>query len=219
MKKSEYPEIIYKATEKTIRRMKKYQWKYRNLILLITSFVVGYYILRSPQVEYFIHLLGNFGYLASFVAGIFFTYGLTAVPATAILFTLGQDLNPFLIAFTGAIGSVISNYFLFIFIRDRLLVEINSLLKEVKSLTKPVSFLFFWKELRIRIWQAISKSKIWQLITPVIGGFIIASPLPNELAAAMFAAVKFEPKKFIIVTYLLSFIGILAIASSAKLLI
>ena len=214
--KTEYPEKIYKTTRKTIKRIEGYQWKYRNIILLVLSIFVAYYILGSEQVVSFIQGFGNLGYPAAFIAGMFFSYGITIAPATVALFNLGQTLNPFLIAFIGAIGTVISDYIIFRFVRDRLLDEIKLLSKEVKTITKPVSYLLFWEEFRIRLWRAISRSKIWNLLIPVIAGFIIASPLPDEIGVALFGAVKFDPKKFVMIAYLLNFVGILIVAYSAR---
>ncbi len=146
----------------------------------------------------------------------FFSYGFTAAPATAALFNLGQTFNPFLIAFIGATGTVISDYLIFRFVRDRLLSEIKLLSREIRTLTKPVSYLFFWEELRIRLWHAVSRSKIWSMLIPVFAGFIIASPLPDELGVALFGAIKFSPKKFLVIAYVMNFIGILIVASSAR---
>lgn len=216
MKKAGYPENIYRTTRNTTIKVERYQWKYRNLILLTISFFVAYYILRSGGVVSLIQGLSNFGYPASFVAGLFFSYGITIAPATAALFNLGQTFNPFLIALIGACGTVISDYIIFRFVRDRLLDEIKLLSKEIKSVTKPISHLFFWEELRIRLWNAISRSRVWNLLIPVIAGLIIASPLPDEIGVALFGAVKFNPKKFVIIAYLLNFFGILAIAYSTR---
>jgi len=218
MKKVEYPEKIYRTTRKTIRRIGKYQWKYKNLIILALSFVFAYYMLRNPQIISFIEGLGNFGYPAAFLLGLLFTYAFTAVPATVAIFSLGEILNPILIALIGAVGSVIGNYIIFKLVRDRLVKEINMLSKEVKNLTKPGSVLFFWEEIRIRIWRAISKSKVWNVLVPVFAGFILASPIPDEVGVAIFGAVKFNPEKFIVVSYLLHFVGILAIAYSSRLI-
>ena len=215
-KKVKYPEKVYRTTEKTIRRIEKYQWKYRNIMLLVLSIFVAYYILRSEQVVSFIQGFGNLGYPAAFIAGLFFSYGITIAPATVALFNLGQTLNPFLIAQIGAIGTVISDYIIFKFVRDRLLDEIKTLSKEVRTLTKPVSSLFFWEEFRVRLWRAVSHSKVWQMMIPVIAGLIIASPLPDEIGVALFGAVKFDTKKFVVIAYLLNFVGILIIASSAR---
>lgn len=218
MRKVEYPEKIYRTTRKIIRKVGKYQWRYRNLIFLALSFVFAYYMLKTPQMISFTEGLGNFGYPAAFALGMLFTYAFTAVPATVAIFSLGEVLNPVLIALIGAVGSVIGNYIIFKLVRDRLLKEINMLSKEVNNITKPVSVLFFWEEMRIRIWRAISRSNVWQVFVPVFAGFILASPLPDEVGVAIFGAVKFNPEKFMVVSYVLHFIGILVVAYSSRLI-
>jgi len=216
MKKPSYPRTLYKTTAKTFRTVKKYHWKYRNLIYLVISFVAAYFILRTDAIVSFIHNLGLLGFPAAFIAGMFFTYGLTTVPATVAIYSLAQAFNPFLIAFIGAFGSVVSDYLIFRFVKDRLAGEIIMLSKEINRIRKPISSLVLEEEMIIRTWKKISKSKIWNVLIPVIAGFIIASPLPDELGAAMFGAIKFDLKKFIVISYLLNFTGILIIGLSSR---
>ena len=213
--KRNYTETLYKNTRKTIKKMGKYQWRYRNLILLAISFAVAYQMLKDVRI---VSLLTGFGsgYPAAFISGLLFSYGLTAPVATVAIFNIGHSLNPFLIAFIGAFGAVLSDYIIFRFVRDRLAGEILSLSREINKLRKPISSLVLEEELIVRLWKRISRSKIWHVIIPVIAGFIIASPLPDELGAALFGAIKFDAKKFVIISYLLNFTGILFIALSTK---
>lgn len=216
---SRYTREIYRNTEKAIRKIERYEWKHRNILFLIISFIVAYYLFRNPQIVSFVEDLGYIGYPATFVAGLLFSYGITTAPAIAILFDMGRAYNPFLVAAIGATGSVIGDYIIFKFVRDRLLKEILLLSKEIKNLTKPISVLFFWEELRIRIWHGVSKSKIWHLLVPVFAGLIIASPLPDEIGVAIFGAIRFDVKKFIVIAYALHFIGILLVAFASRVLI
>lgn len=91
MKKREIlvePEDIYKTTKKSVRTIRTYQVKYMNLILFSISILIAFQVLGSEKAVSFIENLGNFGYPASFVAGMAFSYGITTVPATATLFKL-----------------------------------------------------------------------------------------------------------------------------------
>lgn len=207
-----------KKLEKTIIKIEKFEWKHHNIILLIVSFLIAYYILKSGYFYVFISKLGDLGYAGSFIGGIFFAYGLTAAPAAVALYVLGKTLNPFFIALVAASGAVISDYLIFRFVRDKLMKEIKLLSEEISQLTRPVSSLVFTKEIRVIIWRRIARSRIWKTLIPIIAGFIIASPLSDELGAALFGAVKFEPRKFIIYAYCLHFVGILALTSLAKML-
>lgn len=209
---------VNRKLERTVGEIRKFEWKYHNLILLIVSVIVAYFILRFKPVLSFIHDLSYLGYVAAFIFGMLFTYALTVIPATAVLYNLGHQLNPILIALVGAFGSVVSDYLIFRFVRDKLMGEIKLLSKEINQLTRPMSSLVFSEKIRVVIWKRISRSKIWKVIIPIVAGFIIASPLPDELGAAMFGAIKFEPKKFLVFSYFLNFIGILTITSLARIL-
>jgi len=201
---------------KDIRKLRKFEWKHRNLMIFFLSIVLAYFILRSELMLVFIQNLGKLGYFAVFVLGILFTYALTALPATAVLYDLGHTLNPFLIAFIGAFGSVIGNYMIFHFVKNKLIREIKLLSKEINMLTKPVSSLVLHEEIRIVIWKRVSRSKIWKTLIPIMAGLIIASPLPDEIGAALFGAARYDTKKFLVYSYILHFIGILVVASFGK---
>ncbi len=219
MKKYSYNRSkVNRRLEKTVGEIKKFEWKHRNLVLLFIGVVVAYFILTFKPIISLIHGLSYFGYATSFVLGMFFTYALTAIPASAALYNLGENFNPFLIAFIGAFGSVLGDYLIFRFVRDRLMNEIKLLSEEVNTLTEPLSNLVTTKRIRIIIWKKISHSRIWKLLIPVIAGLIIASPLPDEIGVAILGAAKYEPKKFLIFSYCLNFVGILIVTSLAKIL-
>ena len=207
-----------KKADGFFKKMRKFEWKHHNLILLAVSIVIAYYILNFKPILSLIHNLTYLGYAAAFILGMLFTYALTVVPATAVLYNLGQQFNPLFIAFIGAFGSVLSDYLIFRFVRNKLINEIKLLSEEIEKLTEPVSDLVFTKKARIILWKKISHSRVWKTLVPVIAGFIIASPLPDELGVAIFGAAKFELKKFIILSYFLNFIGILAVTSLPKIL-
>jgi len=204
---------------KLVKELRKFEWKYKNLILLIVSILIAWLVLKSPSVYTLIQNLESFGYVGAFVTGMMFTYALTVAPATAIIFVLGETLNPILLALVGAVGSVISDYFIFRFVRNRLMDEIKLLSKEINHFTKPISEKIIKERVRILIWKKISRSKIWKTLVPIFAGFIIASPLPDELGVAIFGAVKYEPRKFLLISYILNFIGILIIASIGNMLV
>ncbi len=188
---------------KTVKKVQKFEWKYRNLILLAASITLSYFILRAKFVTAVISGLGTIGYLGSFIGGLFFSYGITTPPAVVALFLLSEKLNPFIVAATGAAGALISDYIIFRFVRDRLLEELKTASEELK-LRIP--------HLQLRV----KRSKLFKWIIPTVAGLIIASPLPDELAAALFAVVKYDPKKFALFSYISNFFGILAIAYAAK---
>lgn len=58
-------------------------------------------------------------------------------------------------------------------------------------------------------------SKRWmkfiKMISPVIAGIIMASPFPDELAAAIFGSIDFDIKEFLAMAFIFKFASIMAI--------
>lgn len=185
--------------QKFIEYIQQFEWKHRNIIYLFVSVIIGVIIIRTPEFYSFIEGTGNFGYIGAFISGMLFTYTLTTVPATAALFVLGKSLKtPFIIALIGASGSVISDYLIFRFVREKLLDELKTTEKEI-----------FGKNFKLHL----DPNGLAVKAIPILAGLIIASPLPDEIGVALFSASKIHIKKFIQYSFLLNLIGIFIIAS------
>jgi len=187
---------------RTINKIEEFEWKHKNIFILLFSIFLAQFILRSDFVRGFISNAGNFGYVDSFIVGVFFPYGFTAIPATAALLLLAKSFNPFLVAFIASIGAVISDYLIFRFIG-------NSLISGFEEIASDISKKFKNDIEKFR--RKIAKSKTLHYLIPIFSGFIIASPLPDELNAILFGSVKFKMKTFLIFSFVFHFIGILAI--------
>ena len=169
---------------------------YKNLFSLILSVVLAIFILKSSFIRNSIFSLGALGYLGMFISGMFFSYGLTTAPATSMLYLLSNNLNPFLAALIGMVGAVISDYLIFRFVKYHLFDEIKNLSEKIK----------FHPQLNKKY------IRILKTLAPFIAGIIIASPLPDELAASILGSIQFKDYQFIQLSALSNFIGILIIA-------
>ncbi|MBI4010365.1 MAG: hypothetical protein HY361_04235 [Candidatus Aenigmarchaeota archaeon] len=179
----------------------EYEWKRRNTILIILSLIISYAILTSQYTHNLILSLGDYGYLGSFIIGLFYTYSLTTIPATAGFFLLGESLSPLLLALFGALGSLLGDYIIYRFVKDNFTKEMEEFSPGVRKIIK-----------------GIKNSRHLRKFMPLIAGFIFASPLPDELGAALLGIMKFQFKKFLLYSYFFNFLGILIIATVAKLL-
>jgi len=171
-------------------------WNYKNLILLAVSIVVAIFILKSNFIKNFVLGLGELEYIGAFIAGGFFTYGLTTAPAISMLYIISRNLHPVDVAAFGAIGALISDYLIFRFVKYNLSGEIKRLAEKVK------------------FHPHINKGymRILRKFAPLIAGIIMASPLPDELAASILGSIKVKDKPFIIISLVSNFIGILVIS-------
>jgi uncharacterized membrane protein YdjX (TVP38/TMEM64 family) len=199
-----------------VKRLKK--WKYKNFFLFIVSLIIAYFILKNEENLSFLKNTTHLGYFSAFLAGVFFSSSLTVAPATALIYTLGSIFNPFILAFIGAFGSLLSDYLIFRFVKHRLIDEIKLLHEEINEFLKPVTKPFIPKDLRFKLylWRRVIESR-FKWVIPVIAGFIIASPLPDEIGVALLGAAKYETERFVIISYFLNFIGIFFIATMGSL--
>ncbi len=160
-------------------------------IMLIGILIITIFLITTGKFHEIIVLSGSFGIIGVLISGIFFGYGFTVIPATASLVYFTESFNPIIIAFIGATGTMIGDLIIFNYIKNQIPDEIENLIKksEIRKLKKTR---FYW-------------------LVPTIAGFIIASPLPDEIAVSLLGSYKFDANKFMLLSFILNFIGILII--------
>jgi uncharacterized membrane protein YdjX (TVP38/TMEM64 family) len=170
--------------------------KYPKLLFLIFTFIVAYFIFTGRDFSLFHNFLLSLGYFGTFLAGVFFTYGFTAAPATAILLILSNEQNIFFGSFIAGFGALVGDLIIFKFIRYSFADEIRKLSQE-----KAIN------HLNNKIPTLLKK-----YFVPILAGFIIASPLPDEIGVSLLAASRSIPTKFFsILSYVLNTAGIFII--------
>jgi hypothetical protein len=171
-------------------------WRYRYLVFFAISVISAIFILSSPAVVSLLSKAGEWGYFGAFVTGAFYTYSISSPPAAATFFVISHGLNPFIAAALGGLGAMFGDLIIFKFIKTEILPEARLLAKDLKI-------------------PRIKSHKLIHLIhkiAPFIAGFIIASPLPDEIGAAMFGAIEYNTRKFMIISWICNTSGLLVIA-------
>ena len=168
--------------------------KYPKFLLFLLTFAAAYLLLSFRQLP-FQDVLLSLGYLGVFILGIFYAYGFTAVPATALLLLIAKNQNILLAGLIGGLGSLFADLTLFTLIRTSFRDEIKKLSQErcAKRLDKMVP-----RPLR-------------RYLVPVLAALIIASPLPDEMGVCMLATTKVSPRLFSMLSYCLNTLGIIAV--------
>ena len=183
--------------------MKKQYLKHlmRDLVIIAASVAVAVWLARLGVVEKFMAFAGGFKILASFVAGMFFTSIFTTAPAMVALAVLARDFPPLWVALIGALGAVLMDFIIFRFVRD--------------DLSKDAASMFRVKIRRkfVRLFQHGFLK--WLLV--LLGGLILASPFPDELGLAILGLAKIKTRLLLPLSYIMNFLGILAIISLARL--
>ncbi len=172
----------------------------RDFWLVIISIGVALYLAEQNIVPGLIALAHSGEYLASFVAGMFFTSLFTIAPAGVALAELSLRASPFLVALFGATGAVVGDLILFTFVRGTLASDLNALLGRV------------WTH---RLSHAV-RSPLMRWVMPILGALVIASPLPDELGVTMLGLSHLRLAIFIPISFVMNFLGIILVAFVAS---
>ena len=177
---------------------KKLSIKYPRLLLLFMTFLIAYLLFYKRTHPQFHDFIISMGYAGTFIAGILFAYGFTAAPATAILLILAKEQNILLAGIIGGFGALVGDLIIFNFVR-------YSLDDEIKKLSKEKIILYINHK---------TPNLFKKYLAPVVAGFIIASPLPDEIGVSLLAASRtISIKIFSIISYVLNTAGIFVILS------
>ncbi|MBI2612625.1 hypothetical protein HYW59_02320 [Candidatus Kaiserbacteria bacterium] len=141
--------------------------------------------------------------LGTFMAGMFFTSIFTTAPAMATLGEIALTQSIFLTAFVGALGSVVGDLLIFRFVRDRMAADIIELLREEGVLRRA---------------RKLFKFRHYRSLTLLLGGLILASPLPDELAIALLGFSNMSTRYFAYLSFVFNFFGIVGIGLTARIL-
>ena len=165
-----------------------------NIILLVVGLVTAW-VLKSYD-------FSTYGLIGAFVGGIMFASVFTVASGTIILLSLAQTLPIWQVAVTAGLGAIITNFFIFRFVRDDLYNEI-----------KDVYELFGNRHL-----TTLLHTKYFHWFLPLVGALIIASPLPDELGVSLLGISQMSQGKFLALAFVLNTIGISLILVVQKLL-
>jgi hypothetical protein len=175
-------------------------WKYKNLTLFFLSIIIAFILTRFDQIQALLLQLGSYGYFGAFLAGILFVSTFTVAIGVIILSALTAYLSPLEIGLLAGLGAVVGDLIIFQFIKDNVFDEVLDLYKNIGGnyLSKLLHTKYF----------------SWTL--PVLGAAIIASPLPDELGVSLLGISRMKTYKFILLSFLLNFIGIFLVITLAE---
>ncbi|MBI2656519.1 hypothetical protein HYX03_02165 [Candidatus Woesearchaeota archaeon] len=158
--------------------------------------MIAYLLFYERNYQPFHNFIISIGYVGTFLAGALFAYGFTAAPATAILLILAKEQNILLAGIIGGFGALTGDLIIFMFVRYSLDTELKKLSKE-----KIVLYL-----------NHKTPNIFKKYLVPVLAGFIIASPLPDEIGVSLLVASKtISMKIFSVISYILNTAGIFVI--------
>lgn len=192
-------------TQRMASHARLFHIRYGNLMLVVLGVAAGIWLLLKPELILSFVVETPLRFLGAFVFGFFYTYGVTAPASIAGFLLLGKAGNPVVIALIASVGAMLSNFLVYRFIRHKLLDHFDSLARRLRIRMHIVRY-------------NIERRKVAKFLVLAVAGFIIASPLPTEIAIGLFAAIKFDLKKFLLYAFVFQFVGILLIGQVGKIL-
>lgn len=172
-----------------------FKFRYPKIALFFVCVLIAYVVFSRPEVSDFLSGIGN-GYIFTFIGGLLFSFGFTT-PFAIGFFIDANPSNLFFAAIIGGFGAMISDLLIFHFIRF-------SFMDEFRKLERTKVMRVVENEFHRKIFKRIRAYLIF-----VIAGFIIASPLPDEMGVALLAGFsRINPNALMIISFVFNSIGI-----------
>lgn len=167
----------------------------RDAFFIFVGVVVAIIISRSGLLDSLLGMLGS-GMLASFVAGIFFTSIFTIAPSSVAFAHIVESTPLITVAIWGGLGALCGDLIIFFFVRDRFADDLAQAFKPsfIKHIFSSFHLGFF------------------KWLSPLIGAFIIASPLPDELGLTLMGLTKTRVAVLVPISFGMNVIGIYALS-------
>lgn len=186
-------------TRDLLERVKMLHLRYKNMLLIILGIAAGVWIAYNPGVFSFLSDDPSLQYAGAFLMGLMYPVGITTPAAIVGFFQLAKVMNPLLLSAIGALGALATNFVVFYFIRHSMLDHLDK----------------FTKKFNVRIHvvgHVVRKHPVLKHVIPIVAGIIIATPIPTEIAIGIFAAIKFEMKRFLVYAFVFSLVSILLVS-------
>lgn len=173
----------------------------QDIAIISFSIFVAIFLVKTNVLSEVLLTTQKLHSIGSFIAGMFFTSVFTTAPAIATLGHIARESSILNNALFGAMGAVLGDIVIFQFIKDKL----------SEHVLEVVGHNSLWKRT-----HTLYKLKYFRWLTFLIGGLLIASPLPDELGIGLLGFSKMKIRQFIPLSLFFNFIGILLIGIVAR---
>jgi len=163
-----------------------------DFLMISFGIIIAIFLSRIGFIDLLINLFKDHYQIPSFIAGMFFTSFFTLGPSSVALVHIAETAPFTGLVVWGGIGAMFGDLILFFFIRDRFA-------EDLKHAIKPRYFRLFMKSMHFGFMKWLS---------PVIGAFIIASPLPDEFGITLLGMSKIKLAVLMPIALVMNMLGI-----------
>ena len=172
------------------------KFKYPKFTLFFITIILAYFFYEEINYGSFKEAIINFGYAGPFISGMLYSFSFGAAFSAALFLTFAKTQNILIAGVIGGAGALLSDLIIFKFIR-------HSFTDEIKSISNERIGWYIGNKLPVFIKKSV---------VPVIGWFIVGSPLPDEIGISMLASSKIiSTRIFVVLSFLLNMAGIFII--------
>ncbi len=181
-----------------VKRISEVQFKHItfDISVIALSILIAVLLVKSGVIRDMMAWSAEFGHIGSFVAGMFFTSAFTTAPAIAALGEISLINGIIETSLWAALGAVVGDMIIFRFVRDRMADHLLVILPHKRG---------------VRRFARLMKFRFFRYLTFLVGGIIIASPLPDELGVSLLGLSKMRTLYFVPLSFGFNFMGIFAI--------
>ena len=176
----------------------------QDISVVVLSVLVAVMLVQTGSLHTLLLSTKEYEVFSSFFAGMFFTSVFTTAPAIVALGEIATQGNLFVVSVLGAVGAMCGDALIFAFVKNKLSEHVSLLIGQ-QTRRKRVRHFF--------------KSRLIRIFSFVLGGIIIASPLPDELGIGLMGISKMKTRYFLVLSFAFNFIGILLIGITARALV
>lgn len=164
--------------------------------IVMLSIVVAILLVQTRTIDIFLAASREFGHVGSFIAGMFFTSIFTTAPSIVTLGEISKAQGIIETALWASLGSVIGDMLIFRFVKDRMARHLTEILPHKSTYRRFLKLLKF---------------RFFRYLTFLVGGLIIASPLPDELGISLLGLSRMREIYFVPLSFAFNFFGIVVI--------
>lgn len=192
-------------TSSMLTRMNRWwlRYEYKHTTLAICAMVLFVVLIDSALLVSVARFFDEWGYASGIVAGFLSVSFFTAAPALVLLLELAQRLDPFLLSFLVAVGSVFGDWLIIKFFEERIFTELQPIFRKLKL-----------HKIKHHLDRPATK---WMLV--LLGALFVSSPLPDEVGLALMGVSRSNRAAVLAICFVLNMIGAFIIISAAQALL
>ena len=182
--------------------MKPHHHKNTNLLLFILGVLLAFLLTRSSLATEVLTHLGELKYAGAFLGGLLFISTFTLPLGVMVLLTLTQTLPATALVLVAGLGAVTGDLAAFQLIKAKIRNDVDIIYREIETLVGKNHV------------KKIIHTKYFAWTLPVVGAFIMATPLPDELGVSLMGLSDMSARKFAVISWLSHTIGIAIIVTT-----